>query len=206
MRLLILTLALVSLGGCSMADTPTPDYRVERTAADGQIEIRRYDTLVVADVSISGDRGSAANRGFRPLADYIFGGNQRGEKIGMTAPVLQTAEGDVSADRPVDKTERWQVQFIMPEGAALDSLPRPKDRSVTLHEWRPDRVAVLRFSGFNWADKLEEKRQALRAWLDQEGLDPQGPAVFAFYDPPWTPPFLKRNEVMIALRDNDPAP
>ncbi|WP_201155220.1 SOUL family heme-binding protein [Rhodothalassium salexigens] len=186
-----------------MSETPTPDYTVERSAADGAIEIRRYGELLVAEVDARGGRSQAAGDGFRALADYIFGGNQASEKIAMTAPVLQAPSLPASAGEApsVSATERWRVRFVMPPGYDMASLPQPRSRRVELRRLQPRRVAVLRFSGFNWESTLAEKRDRLMAWLKREGLDAAGPPTFAFYNPPWTPPFLKRNEVMVDLAD-----
>ncbi|MBB4210089.1 SOUL heme-binding protein [Rhodothalassium salexigens DSM 2132] len=214
MRFSFLLFLVATLAGCAMSETPTPDYTVERTAADGAIEIRRYGDLLVAEVDARGGRSQAAGDGFRALADYIFGGNQVSEKIAMTAPVLQTpslppSPASAATDVPdVAATERWRVQFVMPPGYDMASLPKPRSRRVELRRLQPRRVAVLRFSGFNWESTLAEKRDRLMAWLKREGLDTAGPPTFAFYNPPWTPPFLKRNEVMVELaeRQNDAAP
>lgn len=189
----------------SMADVTEPDFTVVR--ADGPFEVRRYEPMIVATVAVSGTRRSAAGKGFRKLADYIFGANvppgagergspviqersgRDGTKIDMTAPVLQ---------RPVGG-QAWTVGFVMPEGFTVDTLPRPTASDVHIEPREAETVAVLRFSGLPTMRRLEAKEGALRMWMENAGLAPAGGPRYAFYDPPWTLPFLRRNEVMIPV-------
>jgi hypothetical protein len=189
----------------SMADVAEPDYAVVR--ADGPFEVRRYQPMIVASVEVTGTRRSAVNAGFRALADYIFGANvpndvaaggtpviqeggRDGAKIDMTAPVLQ---------RPLDG-ERWTVSFVMPESFTMETLPRPKSDGIAIEERPEETVAVLTFSGLPTERRLEAKTAALRMWLSNANVaDAVGPPRYAFYDPPWTLPFLRRNEVMLPV-------
>lgn len=162
--------------------------RYDVIEADGAIEIRAYPALVVAEVIRNGPRDQAVRSGFGPLAGYIFAREREGGKIAMTAPVTQKQDGDA-----------WSIQFIMPSGYGLESLPKPAGADVRLREIPPARRAAIRFSGW-WSDALFEAQDAiLRQWLAARGLAPSGPPVFAYYNDPFTPGFLRRNEILYDL-------
>lgn len=215
--------ALVVVGGALWAyassQVEQPDYTVVR--AEGDIEIRDYPALVVAEIVTQGDRDTAVRRGFGPLARYIFAKERGGDKIAMTAPVTQTpdddapqgssAQGDKIAmtapvtQTPADETpNRWTVRFIMPSEYALDDLPAPAGQ-VTLDRMPPRRVAAIRFSGWATDASVAEQTQALRRFLDREGLSPAGPPTVAYYNDPFVPGPLRRNEVMLPLRHPEDA-
>jgi hypothetical protein len=162
--------------------------RYEVLEADGAIEIRAYPALVVAEVERNGSRDQAVRAGFGPLARYIFAREREGEKIAMTAPVTQKAEGGT-----------WTIQFIMPSAYDLARLPSPSGTDVTLRQLPPAKRAAIRFSGW-WSDELfREKDEALRAWLATKGLSTSGTPTFAYYNDPFTPGFLRRNEILYDL-------
>ncbi len=155
---------------------------------DGDFALRDYPALAVAEVEKPGARGEAVRAGFSPLAGYIFARERAGEKIAMTAPVTQRKAG-----------EAWTVQFYMPPGRTLDSLPPPGPaEAVSLRETPPARRAVVRFSGVADDALLAEQTARLEAWMAAKGLEPTGaPPLYAYYNDPFTPGFLRRNEVMI---------
>lgn len=162
--------------------------RYEVTEVDGAIEIRSYPALVVAEVTRTGNRDEAVRSGFGPLAGYIFAKERPGDKIAMTAPVTQTSDGTT-----------WTVRFIMPSSYTLDSLPKPSNADVQLRELPPARRAAIRFSGW-WSDELFETEDAkLRDWLNKKGLSLSGTPTFAYYNDPFTPGFLRRNEILYDL-------
>lgn len=166
----------------------TPDYRVE--IADADIELRRYPALVVASIDRRGDRGTAVRAGFSPLAGYIFAKQRDGEKIAMTAPVTQGAA-----------EEGWTVSFIMPSGRTLADLPKPGG-DVRLERIEPRRMAAVRFSG-RWTDEnFAEAAGRLMTWVDSQGLTANGSVEYAYYNDPFTPAFLRRNEVMVEIADS----
>lgn len=177
-------------------------------AKDGKFELRRYAPMVVAEVTTTGARGQAVNAGFRPLARYIFGGNTPGAKIAMTSPVTQTAKSGSKGEKiamtaPVVQTKQgdaWTIRFVMPAGSTLAAMPAPDDPNVKLIEEPEHVVATLRFSGSASDKDLARKTDELTALLRARKLEPVGPVTFAYYDPPWTPPFMRRNEVMVAVR------
>lgn len=186
--------------------TEIPAYRVARR--DGDIEIREYPALVAAEVSVGGERDTAVREGFRLLAGYIFGGNDGGRRIAMTAPVMQQPQPGtrIAMTAPVMQTEAggsWTVGFIMPSSWTLDTLPRPNDPQVQLRPVAPTRTAALRFSGLTREPDIIRRTERLEAYLTQQGLKPAGAPTLARYDPPWQPWFMRRNEILIKLQPDD---
>lgn len=180
--------ALALLGGWVYVSATVEEPPFARVAEDGDFSVRDYPALVVAEVETDGDRDAAVRAGFRPLARYIFAREREGEKIAMTAPVTQQRAGAA-----------WAVHFYMPPGRDLASLPPPgPGEAVSLRETPPIRRAVVRFSGVADDALLAEQTARLQAWIAARGLSPTGaPPVFAYYNDPFTPGFLRRNEVMI---------
>jgi hypothetical protein len=168
----------------------------------GAFELRDYPALLVAEATVKGEREVAINQGFRVIADYIFGNNIAAEKVAMTAPVTQQASETVAMTAPVTQQaagDAWTVRFIMPSKYTLETLPKPKNAEVTIKQVDGQRVAALRFSGSTHDQILKDKTAELTAEITKRGLSPVAPATYAFYDPPWTLPFLRRNEVMIPV-------
>jgi len=168
--------------------TEQPDYTLAR--ADEDFELRDYPALVVAEVSNAGTRESASGASFRRLAAYIFAQDrpEGGEKIAMTAPVLQ--------DEP--KPGQWRMRFVMPSKYTLGTLP-PAPADITLTETPARRMAAVRFSGNASARDLALMEARLRDWMREARLMPAGEAEFAFYDAPMIPGPLRRNEVLIPV-------
>ncbi|MGA7711192.1 MAG: heme-binding protein [Rhizomicrobium sp.] len=183
--LLCLLFGVVFLGTPAMA-TEEPAFTV--VLHEGDFEVRDYGTLVVAEVTVTGDQKESANKGFRLLAGYIFGGNTQRQSIAMTAPVTQT-----------QREGAWVVRFTMPHTYSLATLPKPNDPSVQLTTLPPSRVAVVRFSG--WADQkdFDAKTALLVDFIKSHHLHAMGPPSLSQYDPPWTLWFMRRNEVMIPI-------
>ncbi len=183
--------------------TETPAYRV--TLKQGPIEIREYPALVAAEVVVGGDRDSAMRNGFRLLAGYIFGGNDGGRKIAMTAPVVQRTEAGtrIAMTAPVMQSptgDGWTVQFLMPASWTLDTLPRPDNSQIHLRPIPPSNVAALRFSGLVREPDIRRHTERLNAFLTIHRLEAAGAPALARYDPPWQPWFIRRNEILIDLR------
>ena len=178
-----------------------PNYEIVRS--DGAIEVRDYPRLVVAEVSRKGRRWDAVRAGFRPLANYIFARERAGATISITAPVTQTASEKIAITAPVtqepaaEDESTWTVRFIMPSKYALADLPRPAGSDVRLSEIPARRVAAIRFSGVATDDLVAEKEAELTQWVAAQGLAVEGAPTYAYYNDPWTPGFLRRNEVMI---------
>jgi len=206
-----------ALGGCSVVGirtTAEPSHEV--LLSQGNMELRQYEGQLVAETFVENIVHSApgeqqekhyrrsGSQGFRRLAGYIFGGNTSKEEIAMTAPVLQEERSEeIAMTAPVLQEERadgWWMAFVLPEGYTLESAPTPDDSRVSLREVAPARIATLRYSGWNSPEKMAEHEGALREWLKAEGLEAVGAPRMASYDPPWTLPFMRRNEVQIPVK------
>ena len=161
-------------------------YKTVRRERD--IEIRDYTPMIVAEIELSGDREVAIQQGFRTLADYIFGNNTAMRAIAMTAPVTQQGDAD-----------NWQIRFVMPARYTTDTLPKPIDPAVNLKRLEARRFAAIRFSGSAQDAGLRHHTERLQAFIRDNDLRPLAAPAYAFYNPPWTLPFLRRNEVLIEI-------
>ena len=171
--------------------TEEPDFDTVRT--DGDIEIRDYDAMIVAETIKSGYHEKARRIGFETLADYIFAGNRSGKKIAMTAPVLQQlAESD-------GQTKGWAIRFVMPKKFTKATLPAPASEDVAIREMPSKRVVAIRFNGNFTASLASKKLMVLYNYIADENMKQKGDPEYAFYNPPWTPGFMKRNEILIEV-------
>jgi len=174
-----------------------PKYTVIESAKP--FELRQYESMIVAEAYVDGDMSDAGGKGFSLIAGYIFGKNQSktkliddqpgSEKIAMTAPVTMEAEKK--------NPNQWRMFFVMPSQYTLASLPTPISPEVKLIEITPQKKAVITYTGFNSEQKTQEKAQELRVWMKSKNLNPTGEPQLARYNPPWTLPFMRRNEVML---------
>lgn len=193
-------------------------YSIEKA---GPIEIRQYSAVIVAQTFVDGDLSTASNRGFRLIADYIFGNNSSADtpennaskKIAMTAPVSvePAATEKIAMTAPVSVqpqnepgtglmlSKRWRVQFTMPREYTLATLPKPRNPAVTLIEVPSKTMAVLVFSGFAGADKVQQKTDELLIWLQEKNKKIIATPQLARYNPPWTLPFMRRNEILVEI-------
>ncbi len=166
--------------------------------ASGNTEARRYRSRVVARTTVAGTRGQTLNDGFSILATYFFGKNVAGETIPMTAPVLQQK---ASGDRP-----SWTVQFTLPAEYTFDSLPQPLDERIETRELPEATFAAVCFTGLARRRTLERRERILRELLAERQIRPSGDAICAFYNSPLTPPFMRRNEVLVEISIDEPGP
>jgi hypothetical protein len=168
----------------------------------GTVEIRHYAPHIIAEVAVSGERETAINKGFRMIADYIFGGNTTAKKVAMTAPVIQQSNEKIAMTAPVIQQgsgNEWSVRFVMPASYTMETLPKPNDDAVKLNWVVSKRYAVIRFSGIASADNLKKHTDELNDFITQKNLKTLSVHAFAFYNPPWTLPFFRRNEVMVEI-------
>ena len=186
--------------------TEEPKYSV--VEKESPFEIRAYAPMIVAEVQVDGDLDAASGQGFRLIAAYIFGQNQVNEKIAMTAPVnveektSQSAKIAMTAPVGIEsKAGKWTVSFVMPAEYTMESIPKPMNSQVQLRQIPAVKKAVISFTGFYNEQKVAEKTLELEQWIKARNLEPSGVPNFARYNPPWTLPFMRRNEVMINLRD-----
>ena len=200
----LLLMTSLMLAGCSVLGKRTanePPYKV--LVEDGDIEVRQYGEMIVAETVINGAYGQTGAPGFSRLAGYIFGKNRSKEKLSMTAPVLQEPVSEkISMTAPVlqeKKGDAWVMAFVMPEGSRLETLPVPLDPAVTLRAVQGKKVAVIRYSGLHSESNLRNYAEKLTEWLKKKGYSVRSQPRAASYDPPWTLPFLRRNEVHIDI-------
>lgn len=178
-----------------------PGYDVSSTHKS--IEIRRYNPMLVAEVTETGDRQTAISRGFRVLADYIFGNNTVQQKIAMTAPVSQTKSEKIQMTAPVVQApikNAWKIQFIMPKTYQLEKLPKPKNKRIQIKQVPEQKRVVIQFSGQANDVKIKQKEQELFQYIEDQDLEVASTVFYAFYNPPWTPAFLRRNEIMLVVK------
>jgi hypothetical protein len=188
------------LSGPIMSNVEQARYTVVKS--DRNIEVRDYPPMIVAETAASGERKEAIRQGFRIIADYIFGNNIDSSKVAMTAPVMQGQDEKIAMTSPVTQQgdgNSWVIRFVMPSQYTIQSLPTPNNSAVKLAEVPGKRFAAIRFSGLASADALKQKENELKAYLDQHHIAAIGQPTYAFFNPPWTLPFLRRNEVMIEI-------
>ena len=203
----LLTSACSTVGVRSGTEEPA----FTEVARVGAVEIRTYGERIAAQTVVTGSSEAARNRGFQRLAGYIFGGNTSRTSIAMTAPVAQAGDGrsqSIAMTAPVAQgsvgQDRWTIQFFMPSEYTMDSLPVPRDPAVVLAVVPAETYAVLRFSGLGSARAVAEKEAELDAALTGSAWTRAGDPVVWFYDPPWTLPPLRRNEVAVRVSRRAP--
>lgn len=192
--------AWVAGGYLAVRNVPMGRYSV--VAQKDGYEIRQYEPYILAETPMKDGSG---NSGFRELFAYISGANTGNSKLAMTTPVLQSggAGGQkLAMTTPVLQTESaggGVMAFVMPPGVKLEDLPRPASPAVTLRAVPGLKAAALRFSGWGYKSRVQKKVRQLSAALERDGLRAAAPPVTAFYNPPFTAPFMRRNEVLIEL-------
>lgn len=174
--------------------TETPNYSVTQEMGD-KYERRAYPSMLLAEVTLTGTRGDAANAAFRILANFIFGDNEQDTKIAMTAPVVQVPVApDVSGS-----ANSWTVNFMMPSKFTLATLPKTQDSRIRIYESAPYEAISLRFSGRSTLRNLAKHKDKLDAKIRALGLSVDPTPIYAFYDAPYVPGFARRNEIMYRL-------
>lgn len=177
-------------------------------------ELRRYGPRLAAEVTVEGDEVAARSSGFRLLAAYIFGRNEGRAKVAMTVPVAQApatgGDGErIAMTAPVAQRRAGggsTIRFFMPAGYTEATLPKPTDPRVRIVTLPEETVAVLRFRGAPGAEEVASQQARLLAALATGPWAPSGEPEAWFYDPPWTIPALRRNEVVVRVSPREPAP
>ncbi len=185
--LIIIVLTGVSLGPI-MSKVETPKFKVLSTF--NNIEIRAYKPLLIAEIDVRETRKEAVSQGFRSLADFIFGDNIRNDKIKMTAPVVQQSS-----------SQGWKVSFVMPSGYTIHDIPKPLNNEIIIKEIPARKMAVIKFNGRNEEDNISKYKNKLLKFMEQNNFVHEENPEYAFYNPPWTLPVLRRNEVMIEIKN-----
>ncbi|MGP5210232.1 SOUL family heme-binding protein [Psychrobacter alimentarius] len=189
-----------------------PNYTVLSQIDD--FELRHYDAQLVAQTWVSGDQDTASRQGFKILADYIFGNNTapsgESSKISMTAPVTMQSDNQneaisqkIAMTAPVSMQQdddKWRVQFTMPSKYTMQTLPKPNNPDIEIVEMPAQTYGVIKFSGLASSKKVAKKTETLKSWMQTQKLMVIGTPELARYNPPWTLPFMRRNEVLIAYQ------
>ena len=201
--ILSLAMAVTVFASSSLMAIEEAKYRV--VLKDGPIEIRDYEPSIVAETVVSGEFEDAGDSAFRRLFRYIDGNNVSQEEIAMTAPVSQGRSEKIAMTSPVGQQSApggWAVSFMMPASYTMETIPEPKDDSVAIREIPAYRAAAIRYSGF-WSEKnYQEHLAELNAWLDARDYRRAGEPVWARYDAPFKPWFMRRNEILIPVEDD----
>jgi effector-binding domain-containing protein len=170
---------------------------------DNKFEIRDYTPHILAETLVEGNLKEAGNKAFRVLFRYISGANRLRKKVAMTAPVSQRSQGEkIEMTAPVGQRpvqEKWTVSFMMPSSYTLKTLPEPEDPNINLRQVPARRMAAVPYSGF-WSEKnyLRYKSE-LESWIQERGFTVVGDPIWARYNSPFTPWFLRRNEILIPI-------
>ena len=198
-----LILSACSVVGIRALEEPAYQTRMQ----EGSFEIREYASYLVAEVFMEGeDFDEVSGDGFRILADYIFGNNLSRSSSVQMAGKAEAASENIAMTAPVQmdqgkKPNQWRMAFSLPSKWNLESAPFPNDQRVNLREIPPEQMVVLQFSGRMGTQDLEEREQELRQWAMKQGIAVVGWIRTARYDPPWTLPFLRKNEVQLKVMD-----
>ena len=176
-------------GYLSIRNIEEPSYTV-LNSKPSRIEIRQYDAMLIAETTARGAYAQATNSGFRTVAGYIFGDNADNRSIAMTTPVMQQPDGE----------DGFFMRFMLPAQYSLDALPKPNNAAVTLLEVPKRTIGVISFTGFWTERKAETFTQTLRGALEQDGYTILSVPQFARYNPPWTPPWMRRNEIWMEVQ------
>lgn len=189
----------LSVFGVRTAEEPPYDI----IARVGEVEIRRYGPRLAAETTVAGESREPMNQAFFILAKYIFGGNHQKRDIAMTAPVTMDQSQQIAMTAPVTTEtgdgSAMTMRFFLPKEITPANAPTPDDPRVKLVEMPAETLAVLRFTGGWSARAREEEQRKLLAALDGAKWQPQGEPFTQLYDPPFTLPFLRRNEVAVRV-------
>ena len=188
----------------SLMATDEPEFKL--VLKEDKFEIREYAPKIIAQVEIFGDFDDASSKGFKILADFIFGNNTSNDgnsKIEMTAPVeMEPLSQKINMTKPVlaeGSDNNWIVSFIMPNEFTLETLPKPNNKSIKILSLPKEKYAVIVFSGLLRESSYLEKEKLLNEFIKEKKLKPSGEIKIARYNPPWTLPFFRRNELMLKV-------
>ena len=196
-------LAATAIASDAATKYEEPNYK--STLKEGQFEVREYPSGIAASVEVNnGDKAAnEANEAFKILAGFIFGKNKSKQKIAMTVPVTEAVVAEkIAMTAPVTtktSADKMVMTFYMPSKYTMESLPEPSDSRIQISQTAVRKYAVVKFSGLATKRALKQQEEKLRTWMKEKNLEGTGDALDAFYNPPWTLPFLRRNEIWISL-------
>jgi|TARA_B110000285_G_scaffold126385_1_gene142532 hypothetical protein len=200
-NLILATLFLVLGSASSMA---VEEATYTSIFSDENFETRYYDPQILAEIEVDGDFEGAGSKAFSQLFAYISGENTSQKKIKMTAPVAQTNGSEMlNRTTPVSqqqKNGKWLVSFMMPSGLSLEELPQPKNPTINLRQLPARHVASIRYSGF-WTEKdYLYHLNLLNKWISSQVLHASGAPIWARYNAPYMPWFMRRNEILVPIK------
>ncbi len=202
MKALFLVTIAILLSGCSLFGVRSieePSYKVVNK--EGDFEIRQYEDFIVATTTMNGEFDDANSTGFRRLFRYISGDNSANKKIPMTAPVIEARESKkipMTAPVFIGKESRT-MSFVMPNDYTLENTPIPDNNEISIEKQPSKKVAVLEFTGTLSEENIEENSEKLQEWIEKKSLKTLSSSIAAGYDPPWTIPLFRRNEIHIEI-------
>ena len=194
------TIAVLLFVGNAMA---VEEAKYTVLGEEDRFELRRYEPHILAETTVDGDFEGAGNEAFGRLFKYISGNNKQQQKVAMTSPVGQEPMSQkIEMTSPVGQQkmdDNWVVSFMMPATFTLESTPEPKDPNVYIREVPARHIAAIRYSGF-WSEKSYRRNlEKLLGWITKSGLSVVGEPIWARYNPPFMPWFLRRNEILVPV-------
>ena len=204
MKRILVILISIQLAGCSIVgvgDYEEAAYTV--LLEQDNIQIREYEELLVAQTTTRGTYKESGRSGFQRLGGYIFGDNVANESIAMTAPVTQEQlSTEIAMTVPVFQEQdsgEWIMTFVLPAKYTLETIPKPIDENVIIKTLPSKKIAIIQYSGFLNTESIIKYSELLKVWLDANEYEYADTFYSAAYDPPWTLPFMRRNEVHIEV-------
>ena len=175
--------------GLSNTMLETPEYKVIKKS--GSYEVRKYEPMIIARTLVRSDYKEATSTGFRRIANYIFGGNEKNMEIAMTAPVLSNS--------PVDVDSEYEISFVMPSSIKKETLPEPNSSNVEIMDRSLDLVACISFGGWATESRVKNYHEKLNNWIEKERLKIDGKFMIAQYNSPWALPPFRHNEILVRV-------
>ena len=175
--------------GLSNTMLETPEYKVIKKS--GAYEVRKYEPMIIARTLVRSDYKEATSTGFRRIANYIFGGNEKNMEIAMTAPVLSNS--------PVDVDSEYEISFVMPSSFKKETLPEPNSSNVEIMGRSLDLVACISFGGWATESRVKNYHEKLNNWIEKERLKIDGKFMIAQYNSPWALPPFRHNEILVRV-------
>jgi len=198
--MIFLLLLAFCAGGCAFTAEETK-YTIIRQSKN--FELRDYPAQIVAETEVDGAMEGAGNKAFRRLFNYISGKNRAQEKISMTSPVTQEASSEkIAMTSPVAQqstADGWMVSFMMPDSYTMETIPIPDDPNVKVRQIPPRRMACVQYSGGWSEERYLQHLQKLEEWIKENEFKTLGKPVWARYNPPFTPWFMRRNEILMPV-------
>jgi len=191
--IIILLLSVNFIWGRSNTLLETPKYKLIKKLKS--FEIREYEAMIIARTLVSSGYREAASMGFRRVANYIFGDNDKDMKIAMTAPVLLNS--------PVDAEDEYEISFMMPSLYNKENLPSPNSSNVEIIDRNLGLIACVSFGGWATKSKVEKYHQRLDDWIKSEGAQAVGKFYVAQYNSPWALPPFRHNEILVRIKNEE---